>query len=353
MSHLPERYKQVGPAEEGGMGTVLFCDDVHLDRRVAIKFIQDKRHHRRMMDEMLALLKMRSKHVVQVFDIVRPNDDLGIVQEYVDGDDLFKDSYPRLSRENFLKTIWQIAAGIADIHETGVIHRDIKPNNMKRDREGIVKIFDFGLARDEGAAAVTQGFVGTPGFAAPELYKRGTAKFTAAVDTFAFGATALYLALGYLPSELEEIPPELGEGGFFNMSPFSLHPALIQILDRCLAPDPSSRPAMGAVKREIARHLVVDQHQALFVFRGSPSYLNAQRRDVLLELPGVAKLGISYDGFDFKVNEVSGEVDINNSMPSVGDVIPGSCVVSLGRPPRRATDRVFITFDISNPEIVL
>jgi serine/threonine protein kinase len=354
MLRLPERYRQKGEPEDGGMGTVIFCDDIHLDRVVAIKFIQDKRHHRRMLDEMRALLKMRSKHVVQVYDVVTPDaETLGIVQEFVAGNDLFNEAFPRKSKENYLKTIWQIAAGIADIHEVGVIHRDIKPNNMKLDREGIIKIFDFGLARDEGIGAVTRGFVGTPGFAAPELYRRADARFTKAVDTYAFGATALYLALEKLPDVLHEMPPDLSAGPFFGAVPFDLHPSLTEILDRCLSSDPDARPSMDAVKTEIARHLLVDKHQALFVFRGAPSYLNAMRRDVVLELPKIGKLGISYDGFAFRISEVSGEVEINNRMPNVGDQIPGSCVVSLGIAPRRASDRVFITFDISNPEIVL
>lgn len=354
MVRLPDRYRQRGESKDGGMGTVLFCDDVHLDRIVAIKFIQDKRYHRRMLDEMRALLKMRSKHVVQVYDVVTPDDStLGIVQEFIDGEDLFDEEFPRESKENYLKTIWQIASGIADIHEVGVIHRDIKPNNMKLDHEGIIKIFDFGLARDEGERAVTRGFVGTPGFAAPELYRRADAKFTKAVDTYAFGATALYLGLKGLPDELLQMPPDLSAGAFFHAVPFDLHPTLKSILDQCLSFDPMLRPSMDDVRNEIARHLLVDKHQALFVFRGAPSYLNAVRRDVVLELPGIAKLGITYDGFAFKVSEVEGEVEINNRMPRVDDEIPGSCVVSLGVEPRRASDRVFVTFDISNPEIVL
>lgn len=353
MAHLPDRYVDTGDSKDGGMGTVIFCQDTHLDRIVAIKFIQDKRDHRRMLDELDALLKMRSKHVVQIYDVVTPAPDtIGIVQEYIEGNDLFNEPFPRASQQNYLKTIWQIAAGIADIHDAGVIHRDIKPNNMKLDHEGIVKIFDFGLAREEGAKAVTRGFVGTAGFAAPELY-RADAKFTKAVDTYAFGATALYLALENLPDELRKMPPDLTGGSFFGATPFDLQPNLISVLDRCLLANPAERPSMEEVKKEIARHLLVDRHQALFVFRDEPSYLNASRRDVVLDLPDVGRLDITYDGFAFKVSFVSGEVRINNRVPNVGDEIPGSCVVALGDRHRRASDRVFVTFDISNPEIVL
>jgi serine/threonine protein kinase len=354
IKNLPARYSENGKSAEGGMGTVVFCHDSHLDRTVAIKFIKEKAHHRRMKDELDALLKMRSKHVVQIYDIVTPDiDTLGIVQEFIEGNDLFHEPFPRTSQDHYLKTIWQIAAGISDIHAADVIHRDIKPNNMKLDHEGIIKIFDFGLARDEGIKAVTRGFVGTTGFAAPELYTLD-AKFTKAVDTYAFGATALYLATEDLPDELKQIPPRLlDNASYFNRLPFGLQPTLINLLDLCLHQEPTLRPSMESIKQEIARHLLVDKHQALVVFQGQPLYLNARNRSVTLNLPDIGKLDIAYDGFSFRVSNVSGEVLINNIAASVGDEIPGSCVVSLGDQNRRTNFRKFITFDVSNPEIVL
>jgi serine/threonine protein kinase len=353
MQDLPSRYIRTGASQDGGMGTVVFCNDSHLERPVAIKFIQDQKNHRRILDELDALLKMRSKHVVQIYDVVRPDaNTIGIVQEFIEGNDLFNDPFPVQSKQNYLKTIWQIAAGIADIHDAGVIHRDIKPNNMKLDHEGIVKIFDFGLARDEGSKAVTRGFVGTPPFAAPELY-RADAHFTQAVDAYAFGSTALYLALHDHPDNLKKMPPVLQGGGFFNIIPFEFDPAVINILNQCLLENPAERPTLQAVKNELARYLLIDKHQGLFVFNGKPSYLNSTNRDVLLEVPNIGRLGVSYNGLSFNVSEVSGEVLINNRIPTVGDEMPGSCVVSLGVAPRRANERVFVTFDISNPEIVL
>lgn len=164
------------------MGSVLPCKDLTLQRDVAIKVIHGATHRRRMLDELSALAKMRSKHVVQVYDVLQPSrDEIGIVQEFISGVDLFDEGASPDDTTGFYKQIWQIASGISDIHALGVIHRDIKPNNMKIDSEGVVKIFDFGLARDEGPSAATMGFVGTRGFAAPELY-RGPVRFTKAVD---------------------------------------------------------------------------------------------------------------------------------------------------------------------------
>ena len=205
MSNLPDRYVLTGDSASGGFGKVVFCHDTHLDRPVAIKSIKDVSEKHRIIDELNALMQLRSKHVVQVFDRVIGNDEaISIIEEFVDGDDLdvlLNKSKPK----DYLKTLWQIASGIADIHSVGVIHRDIKHNNMKIDKEGIVKIFDFGLSRNTGKNAETIGFKGTFGYAAPELFKSGHVEFTQAVDTYAFGVIAIYLSGLTLPTG--ENPP--------------------------------------------------------------------------------------------------------------------------------------------------
>jgi len=206
---------------------------------------------------------------------------------------------------DYLRLLWQIASGIADIHDLGVIHRDIKPNNMKVDPEGIVKIFDFGLARDEGADAATLGFVGTPGFAAPELYHHHVT-FTAAVDTYAFGVTALFLGLQDLPLELTKRPPVLSGVDYFAMLPFELGSDVVEVLNACLRERPSRRPSMHDVREVLAKHLLYNRHRALVVFKGKASYLDKKRPSVVLRLPSIGEIGIRYNGFDFIVENVSG-----------------------------------------------
>lgn len=353
MRTLPARYVPTGPAVRGGMSSVIFCQDSILERPVAVKFLQDGTHGRRMADELAALLKMRSKHVVQIYDICRfPDDCIGIIQEFVGGPDLLESFATPTSTTSYYKQLWQIAAGITDIHAVGVIHRDIKPNNMKIDAEGVIKIFDFGLARDTGPAAATVGFVGTPGFAAPELYATSAA-FTPAVDIYAFGITALFLATGSLPAELTTFPPRPSPAGYFGTLGLGLGAEVIRLLDGCLASMAAARPPMSAVRDALARHLLFDKHQALVVFRGQPSYLNSTNRNIVLDLPSVGRVEISYDGLVFCVTAATGEVFINNSTVTAGQPLPGCCVVALGSQARRATERAFITFDLSHPEIVL
>ncbi|HFF1621286.1 TPA: serine/threonine-protein kinase [Yersinia enterocolitica] len=353
MFELPGRYEPDGNVSKGGMSSVIFCNDNILERHVAIKFINHNVDVRRLLDEINALLKMRSKHVVQIYDVLKDGTrSIAIVQEFVSGPDLVESykSPPTLSE--YYNKLWQISSGISDIHKMDIIHRDIKPNNIKTDKENVIKIFDFGLARNIGSSASTVGFVGTHGFAAPELYSSNT-EFTKAVDTFAFGVTAFFLAIGDLPSNLKKTPPNFVTMDSFREIPLSLPNEITDILDKCLSINPSERPLMSNIRDILSKHIMFDRHEALVIHNNRPSKLNSTNRSVRLQIPNVGKIEISYDGLEFKVIAVSGEVTINNNSVSNGDKLPGSCVISIGDSSRRSSNRAFVTFDLSNPETVL
>lgn len=352
MTIIAGRYKVTGSSLVGGMAAVWPCQDTILERTVAIKVMPGGANRRRVLDEISALLKMRSKHVVQVYDVLKlGQDDLGIVQEFIVGVDLLDPSLVPKTSIEYLKLVWQIASGISDIHSVDVIHRDIKPNNMKLDGEGVIKIIDFGLARDEGPAAATRVFIGTRGFAAPELYP-DDATFTAAVDVYAFGATALYLGFGRIPADLMRQPPKSCVENYFHSLPFPIAKEVREILHACLDGDADSRPTMKQVRDLLAKHLLFDRHKALIVFNGTPSYLDSANRSVILQLPGMGSVEIRYDSFCFRVHSVAGDVYINNARCVVNDILPGACVVTLGAPEHKQ-NRKYITFDLSHPEIVL
>lgn len=336
---------------DGGMSSVFTYKDQYLDRRVALKIIPPGPNARRIQDELEALFKLRSKHVVQVYDVARDATTIGIIQEFIDGVDLFSDDVSPGTSDEFLKIIWQVAAGIADIHDAGIIHRDIKPNNMKVDHEGILKIFDFGLAREEGVDAATFGFVGTHGFAAPELYS-SRVNFTPAVDVFAFGATALFLGMRDLPDELKSPPPTAISHNPFHSLPFALPNEIAEILFECLDMNAAARPTMSSVKSAIERHLLFDRHRALVVNGADASYLDCNNRSVGLKYGSHGAISIEYDGFSFVVTSVSGKVYLNNRPADVGSCLPGACVLTLGGPELKA-NRAYVTFDLSNPGIVL
>lgn len=353
MVKMPTRYQPKDRFAHGGMSVVHFCTDSVLCRDVAIKFISQKTAHRRVLDEIKSLLKMRSKHVVQVFDIFKDSSGaIGIVQEFVSGKDLFDGYQESTSIDDYYKKIWQIAAGIADIHKAKIIHRDIKPNNIKVDAEGVIKIFDFGLAREDGIDASTVGFCGTQWFAAPEQY-REPFSFTSAVDVYAFGVTALYLLSGTIPKEFGLTPPKLKDISYFSNSFLDIGDEVVAILDQCLDSVASKRPLMCDVKLVLERHLMLNKHRALVTYDNKATFIDEGNPNINLSLTSIGRISINYNGMYFVVKNCAGEVAINNMPVSNGDVLPGSCVVALGSASRKSKERAFITFDLSNPEIVL
>lgn len=165
---LPERYRPAAAIGAGGMGVVQLYRDISLDRDVAVKFTRNLGDIGRVYDELRALQQLRSNHVVQLYDVVRKAPgatEIALVEEYLPGPDL--DTLIPLVGHDLLSALWQIAAGLADVHGIGLIHRDIKPNNLKLGADRHIKIIDFGLTRQLGKRAQTVGFVGTDMFAAP------------------------------------------------------------------------------------------------------------------------------------------------------------------------------------------
>ncbi len=354
------RYMDTGHNASGGTGSVCICDDPNLQRRVAIKFLQPHVNKKRIYDEIAALQRIRSKHVVEVYDLVihQPGNQIGIVQEFLPGDDLVharKRGTPNTAE--YLRTLYQVASGLHDIHEQNVIHRDVKPNNMKFDGEGLLKIFDFGLAREDGDAAHTIGFKGTHGFAAPELYAGGHVAFTKAVDVYAFAATAAFLSEGGVPSALMPGlygPPNLaawfGNGGFASL-PIKMPLHIAALLDQCLAHDPANRPGIGIIRDALAAHFLSGRHRALLTYQGRTLICDAGNPSANIAR-GTNGLTIMYDNDRFVVGTVFGAAFINNLAAQSGMAIIGSCVITLG-PTDASTPRDFITLDISHPEVVL
>jgi serine/threonine protein kinase len=173
------------------MSDTAVCRDRHLDRLVVVKSLKPDTDPERLLDELAALQEIRSKHVVQIYDVIRDCSDAicAIAEECLTGDDLYSAPAPS-SADELMKVLYQIAEGIADIHAHGLIHRDIKPNNMKLDGEGCLKIFDFGLSRLETSGATTTDIIMTPGFGAPEFFLRGP-----------LGRSSSHRLLIFMPSE--------------------------------------------------------------------------------------------------------------------------------------------------------
>ncbi|MCY4012743.1 MAG: serine/threonine-protein kinase [Gammaproteobacteria bacterium] len=353
---MKKRYVPTGNSASGGLGQVVFCTDQNLDRQVVIKYGNQPR---RLLDELAALQRIRSKHVVEVFDVVSDSHGTsdGIVEEFIDGAELTSQLGNIGSNDEYVRLLYQLASGLADIHEVGIVHRDVKPSNVFIDADQILKIIDFNLARllDD---ANTTGFVGTPGYAAPELYSGTDVAFGKKVDVYAMGVTALAVVAGHLlPTPLLKRPPKPKKwkattGGFGALLP-QLDQTLVGLLDACLNEDPAKRPSARKVRDRAERMMLRGKHRAVFVMNRRRFELHAGNRRVDLRHPSLGTLSIAYDGLEFKVRKVDGEIWANNMPVSKGTPLPESCVLAFGAPTRPPRERTFVTMDVSHPEVVL
>ena len=346
---LPERYALSGGGSSGGMGGIFFCDDLHLQRRVVVKLLKDGEDERRLLDEQRALIQLRSKHVVQLFDVIKIDDRTNkkaLVLEYIDGENLQLNGY--VPGEEFLNVLWQIACGLKDIHAAHVIHRDIKPQNIRIDASRVVKILDFGLARQAGNDANTRNIIGTIGYMAPELWHGSTISFDSAIDVYAYGVMALTLLGQAPPDEILVRPPRPIPVDALVALRGSLPNAIVDTLERCLSYVPANRPRMEEVEELLRRHLLKDKHRALAVMGGKTHELHAASRKMALSFGNVGTLEIVYDGFQFLAQAQTGLVSINNMPVAIGRPLPDCCVITFGV---AGSSRAFVTFDVSNPEV--
>jgi serine/threonine protein kinase len=349
MPKFPPRYKASGEVLEGGQGEVWICKDTYLERQVAIKFLKDVKDVETTTRELAAIREIRSKHVVQVFDLINPEGpDIGVVQEFLPGDEVTActEGDGELDLDRYLKTLYQVASGISDIHDFDCVHRDIKPNNMKFGHENIIQIFDFGLSGFAKHNEETAKGRGTNIFRAPELYGKTAVKPT--LDTYAFGATAWFLA-DKLPKVLTEHPPQKSARvPSLDHVLFGCEKSLIELLDSCLSVNPKDRPEMRLVANALKRQLLKGKHRARF----SPEKVISKVGQSTKLTGAFGEITVRYDGFDFIVQAATAEVSINGMPAAVGQMLPLSCVITIGLPERGA-QRDFAPFEISHPEVVL
>lgn len=354
MVKLPSRYVPKGVPVAGGFGQTLLCRDQELDRDVVIKEISDPTQVQRIIDEVVALHSARSKHVVEIFDVVLSTDgtNIAIVEEYLPGDDLTNFTFSEKGPAAFLRIAYQVARGLMDIHSRNIVHRDIKPNNMKFDAEGYLKIFDFGLAKTAPLPGTTGTLTGTPGYMAPELFTYPPV-IDKPVDVYAFGATMFCLVTGHVPPCARPWPQppaalvaseSISDLGFANVR-------LSPLIDACLHLDRDDRPQMAHMVQALEREILFGKHRARLTSAEGVTELGTVGKRVRARHPrhGSGSIEIGYDGFDFKVVALEGSVFINNKPAVLGAILDGAHVLTLGATGRR----LFVTFDVSHPEVVL
>ena len=189
----------------GGMGEVWLAEDTRLERQVALKFLphyasQDEEEKARFFQEARAAARLKHQNIAQVYEIGEEDDRLYIVMEYVEGgslrDRLEEAKGRSLPLDDVMRWVQQAADGLAEAHKQGIIHRDIKPDNLMLTESGQIKITDFGLARLETATRLTAAgaTLGTVNYMSPEQITGREVDQRA--DLFSLGATFYELLTG-------------------------------------------------------------------------------------------------------------------------------------------------------------
>ena len=269
MNEIPGQigpYRILEPLGAGGMGEVLLAHDERLDRRVAIKRIRrapDRPEHReRFRREARLAARLSHSAIVQVYDLLTEGEIDNLVMEYVEGETL-----RALSRRGPLPVARvldlgiQVGQGLREAHRNGIIHRDLKTENVLVTREGRAKIADFGIAKrladswNEESLTHTDAIVGTYRAMSPEQARGGPVDHRC--DLFAFGVLLYELLAGKSPFQGENPLATLDRIVNHRQTPLSkVNPAipeeLSRVVDRLLEKEPALRPrGMSEVLRDL------------------------------------------------------------------------------------------------------
>jgi serine/threonine-protein kinase len=249
---LGGRYRIIALLGRGGMGEVYRATDLTLGQSVALKFLpadaaRDQRLLERFHGEVRVARQVSHPNVCRVYDIGEVEGMPFISMEYVDGEDLASllTRIGRLPSDKALETARKICAGLAAAHDRGVIHRDLKPQNIMMNKRGEVVIMDFGLAAIADHLAGAEVRNGTPAYMAPEQLKG--AEVTSRSDLYALGLVLYELFTGKRPFEAKTVRQmiDLQEAAqLTSMSSIAadVDPAVEKAIRRCLDPDPAKRP---------------------------------------------------------------------------------------------------------------
>ena len=232
------RYDQLSLLGQGAMGNVYRAWDTQLARWVALKYLRgdDPAHERRLMQEARAQARVIHENVCRVYEVGKDERGAFIAMQCVEGESLQLVAR-RLTAEQKVRLMIEVAEAVHEAHRQGLIHRDLKPQNVLVEplEDGGLKPFvtDFGLARDAGQPGTTVAgtMIGTPHYMAPEQARGEIALLDRRTDVYGLGATLYELLVGN--------PPFPGAGN-------------LQVLYRTLHEEPESlRKQAAGVPRDL------------------------------------------------------------------------------------------------------
>ena len=203
-----ERYEVIEELGKGGMGKVYKVFDKKIKEVVALKLIRpeistDEKTIERFNNELRLARKISHRHVCRMYDLGEEGASHFITMEYVPGEDLkrFIKRSEQLTVGKAVSIAKQICEGLAEAHHLGVVHRDLKPQNIMIDSEGNTRIMDFGIARFlEGEGVTTQGvLIGTPDYMSPEQAEMEGVDQRS--DIYSLGVILFEMVTGRVPFE--------------------------------------------------------------------------------------------------------------------------------------------------------
>jgi serine/threonine protein kinase/tetratricopeptide (TPR) repeat protein len=235
----------------GAMGEVFLAEDRLLRRQVAIKVIRlehskDATFHHRLQKEAERASQLNNQHIAAIHDLIEQNGRLFLVMEYVEGETLRARMRGPLATPEFFSIGEQCLEGVAAAHQRGILHCDLKPENLMITPEGRVKILDFGLAqptkKEESTVTLSSTTLGgTPGYMAPEVLLGGSPDERS--DIFSLGIVMYEALAGHHPFRVEHAASTAG--GILRCDPAPLPigaPAEMNaVLASMLAKEPAQR----------------------------------------------------------------------------------------------------------------
>ncbi|HVQ39218.1 MAG TPA: protein kinase [Pyrinomonadaceae bacterium] len=251
---LSERYRIVGLLGRGGMGEVYRADDLKLKQSVALKFLPETISAAgaalaRFYKEVSVARQISHRHVCRVYDVGEYEGQHFISMEFVRGEELSSliKRIGRLPTNKATDIARQLCAGLAAVHERGVLHRDLKPANIMIDEHGDVRITDFGIAALADEVHGAEAMSGTPAYMSPEQLDGN--ELTVKSDIYSLGLVLYEVFTGqraFAASNLAEVL-SLRRSDTTPTSPSKhipdLDPLIERVVLRCLERNPDNRPS--------------------------------------------------------------------------------------------------------------
>ncbi len=247
------RYEIMGVLGQGGMGAVYKARDRELDRLIALKVIRpelatDPAILARFKQELILSRNITHKNVVRIYDLGEAEGIRFISMEYVDGEDLrtILRRNGKFAPKDAISVVEQVCRALDSAHSEGVIHRDLKPQTIMRDKNGRIVVMDFGLARSLGDSGMTQtgAIVGTMEYMSPEQALGTTLDQRS--DIFSVGLIFFELLIGKAPYQADTAIASLmkrtrEEAQSASDADASVPRSLSAIVSRCLEREPANR----------------------------------------------------------------------------------------------------------------